>query len=159
MVEIRTWQQKDIDAYAALVNVRNVKDTDIAWSVSHYLSSFESGHLGLVAVQEQQVVGCLVASLVFEVADLLYIHVSSAVQRSGIAQKLLNRLVLDCRERNVERIVLEVRRSNRPALGLYRKMKFIDVAVRKAYYSATQYSAAEDAVILQLNLSDIHESK
>ncbi|MNC91836.1 ribosomal-protein-alanine N-acetyltransferase [compost metagenome] len=49
-----------------------------------------------------------------------------------------------------ERIFLEVRPSNAPALALYRRAGFGAIGVRRAYYPA--HHGREDAVVLELAL-------
>jgi ribosomal-protein-alanine N-acetyltransferase len=48
----------------------------------------------------------------------------------------------------VRLLLLEVRRSNRPALGLYRRLGFSVAALRRGYYSDT----GEDGIEMNLVL-------
>ena len=154
MADTRPWQLEDLEACGELATVQGIahQDKEPAWNLSHYQSSFNTGHLGFVAIQEQCIVGCVVASVVFEVADLLYIQVSPAAQGSGVAQELFQSLVWYCQEHKVERILLEVRPSNKRAIAFYRRLHFTEIDRRKAYYAATQNRVAEDALILQLGV-------
>ena len=52
------------------------------------------------------------------------------------------------RKHEVESLYLEVRTSNVPAIGLYKKLGFEKVGLRKAYYS----SPIEDAIVMQLKI-------
>ena len=52
-------------------------------------------------------------------------------------------------EEKPERITLEVRESNAPAIGLYQKLGFVEVGRRKNYYEKPR----EDAILMDLNLS------
>jgi len=69
-------------------------------------------------------------------------------RRAGLARLLLGHLVEEARARRVRLIVLEVRRSNEPALALYRSFGFQLARVRRDYYQRP----CEDALELVLEL-------
>ncbi len=76
-------------------------------------------------------------------------------RRAGLARLLLGHLVEDARARQVRLIVLEVRRSNEPALALYRSFGFELARVRRDYYQ----KPSEDAFELVLELEGAQTSK
>jgi [ribosomal protein S18]-alanine N-acetyltransferase len=67
-------------------------------------------------------------------------------QRTGIAMRLLLRLVREAISRGAEALTLEVRLSNRAAQELYRGFGFVPVGVRKDYYDFP--TGREDALIM-----------
>lgn len=96
-----------------------------------FLALDEGGQvLGFVALQET----------LYEV-EILQIAVKRAFQGQGLAQQLLAQLP------DQKEIFLEVRVSNLPAQGLYKKMHFEEIARRKNYY----HDPIEDAVIMKRN--------
>lgn len=96
-----------------------------------FLALDEGGQvLGFVALQET----------LYEV-EILQIAVKRAFQGQGLAQQLLAQLP------DQKEIFLEVRVSNQPAQGLYKKMHFEEIARRKNYY----HDPIEDAVIMKRN--------
>ena len=100
-------------------------------SSTYFLSLDEEGQvLGFVALQET----------LYE-AEVLQIAVKPAFQGQGLAQQLLAQLP------DQKEIFLEVRVSNQPAQGLYKKMHFEEIARRKNYY----HDPIEDAVIMKRN--------
>ena len=100
-------------------------------SSTYFLSLDEEGQvLGFVALQET----------LYE-AEVLQIAVKRAFQGRGLAQQLLAQLP------DQKEIFLEVRVSNQPAQGLYKKMHFEEIARRKNYY----HDPIEDAVIMKRN--------
>ena len=100
-------------------------------SSTYFLALDEEGQiLGFVALQET----------LYEV-EILQIAVKRAFQGQGIAQQLLAQLP------DQKEIFLEVRVSNQPAQGLYKKMHFEEIARRKNYY----HDPIEDAVIMKRN--------
>ena len=86
------------------------------------------------------------------------IAVEEPARKHGVASALLD---VYCRygAANLAFLTLEVRESNEPAIGLYRKYGFLEVGRRKHYYS----SPKEDAIIMTRefpkNLSDEEETK
>jgi ribosomal-protein-alanine N-acetyltransferase len=93
--------------------------------------------------------GAIVAFLVaWHVADELHIlnvATSPPHRRRGFARALLSATVAFSREKHVRHVLLEVRRSNRPAIALYRSMGFFAMGVRLKYYPD-----GEDAVEMWL---------
>lgn len=103
-------------------------------SSTYYLALDEEGQvLGFVALQET----------LYE-AEVLQIAVKRAFQGQGLAQQLLAQLP------DQKEIFLEVRMSNQPAQGLYKKMHFEEIARRKNYY----HDPIEDAVIMKRNSNE-----
>jgi ribosomal-protein-alanine N-acetyltransferase len=78
----------------------------------------------------------------------LCIHPSS--QRIGYGRRLLNALLLRAEECEVNKVFLEVRPSNKPALNLYYSTGFTQIGIRPAYYQSDY--GREDAVVLSLVL-------
>ncbi len=99
----------------------------------------------LVGVCEGVVEAVCVVWCSFETADLCAIVVSEGHRGQGIAGRLLCRAFDICRGYGVERMILEVRESSRPARALYAKLHFQPVCVRRLYYR----EPTEDAVVMQ----------
>lgn len=78
------------------------------------------------------VVGHAVASLAGDVVELQRIAVDAGARRTGVASALLD-AVLDLRA-DGERVLLEVREDNAPALGFYAARGFVELARRPRYY-------------------------
>jgi ribosomal-protein-alanine N-acetyltransferase len=74
---------------------------------------------------------------IWHVAD--EIHVLNLVtrpdrRRRGIARALLRHAIAHAQRASAVRLLLEVRRSNAPAIGLYRSLGFFAFGVRARYY-------------------------
>ena len=95
----------------------------------------------ILAVLEGQVLGFVAIQETLYEAEVLQIAVKRAFQGQGLAQQLLAQLP------GQKEIFLEVRVSNQPAQGLYKKMYFEEIARRKNYY----HDPIEDAVIMKRN--------
>ena len=139
---IRSMRPSDVPAVAAIEKATY----EFPWSPGIFRDCLLAGYLNLVLDRESEVVGYAVMSVAAGEAHLLNICVTEALRRQGIGARLLRYLLRQARIANAERMFLEVRPSNRPALQLYRKMGFRAVGVRKAYYKAA--GGKEDAVVL-----------
>jgi ribosomal-protein-alanine N-acetyltransferase len=104
---------------------------------------------------DEEVQGYIVFRSLFEEIEILNIAVSPALHKQGIGAALLRKVVHFALLRQdghdkCERIVLDVRKSNLPAITLYQNHRFSITHVRKAFYSD-----GEDAYHMQLDLVDL----
>lgn len=73
-----------------------------------------------------------------------------SMRRQGLAQALLTCGIQDMNDGQISQVMLEVRRGNRPARGLYAGMGFEEIGIRPGYYTPIPGSAVrEDAVIMR----------
>lgn len=92
--------------------------------------------------------GFAVASLTAQQAELETIAVAAENRRRGVARKLLGEIFEKLALAGATEAVLEVRASNQPALGLYRRRGFKETGRRPRYY----HDPIEDAVLMRLGL-------
>jgi len=69
-------------------------------------------------------------------------------RRRGYARMLLDDTLSFARTRGVRYVTLEVRRSNAPAIALYRSLGFVAIGVRPSYYADDN----EDAIVMLLTI-------
>ncbi len=98
--------------------------------------------------EEKPVLGYVGSQTCFEDADILNVCVAPAARRRGLAEALMLELERRLRPKGVEKITLEVRASNEPALRLYEKLGYARVGLRKN----SSETPREDALILQKSL-------
>jgi [ribosomal protein S18]-alanine N-acetyltransferase len=118
------------------------------WSTGLFLSelALKSARDYNVALIGEEVVGYSGVLYVDEESHLTNIAVDPAQHGRSIATRLLMHSIGHCLERNIDKMTLEVRVSNEPALALYRTFGFVPAGVRKNYYS----KPTEDALIMWL---------
>ncbi len=81
-------------------------------------------------------------------AELFYIHVSPPARGQGLGRLLLQSFIEHAStEFAADEIFLEVRPSNRDAIGLYSKLGFVEQTRRKRYYND-----GEDALVFTKDL-------
>ncbi|MCW8128625.1 ribosomal protein S18-alanine N-acetyltransferase [Microbulbifer halophilus] len=120
------------------------------WTERQYRDSLEAGHhCWLLADNSGEAIACCVVSQLFDEAEILDVAVAPAQRRRGIAQALLQRLIAEL-PKEIARVLLDVRVSNRAARSLYRKLGFSEDGLRRNYYPA-QGGGREDAVLMSLS--------
>ncbi|APR83409.1 Ribosomal-protein-S18p-alanine acetyltransferase [Minicystis rosea] len=93
-------------------------------------------------------VGFLVAWHVADELHVLNIATRPALRRRGVARALMDEALTYAAAEKIRILILEVRRSNRPAIKLYRGLGFTALGVRPGYYSDNN----EDAIEMMLTL-------
>lgn len=104
-----------------------------------------------VAREADHSLAFLVAWHVADELHVLSVATLPAARRRGIATSLMRASIEYARARHVRIVLLEVRRSNRPALRLYRGMGFTAMGVRPGYYGDN----GEDAIEMVLSLDPV----
>lgn len=106
--------------------------------------------LFLTAEEDGQVLGYIGVILVAPEGDITNVSVREESKGQGIGRALVEALLERTKERGIETLFLEVRKSNVPAIRLYTKQGFEEIGVRKNYYEAP----VEDALIMRREAPD-----
>lgn len=88
--------------------------------------------------------------LAWHVADELHVldvATHPELRRRGHGRALMQQSLAYAKEHHVRHVILEVRRSNNPAICLYRDMGFFAMGIRKRYYPDDE-DAVEMALVL-----------
>jgi len=120
------------------------------WTRQNFSDSLDAGYVCRVARLDGQLIGYFVISVAAGEAHLLNLSVAARAQRQGHGRALLEEIVALARSFGAERLFLEVRPSNSPAIALYSSAGFEQLAVRRGYYPA--HGGREDALIFSLRL-------
>lgn len=113
-------------------------------SVEAQLSSEQT--ICFVREEDGDVMGFVLGTEVCGEAELYRIAVLNEHRRKGVGEQLMSEFLSECNRRNAEKVFLEVRSRNAPAIALYKKSGFEEISVRKHYYND------DDAVIFAKNL-------
>lgn len=95
--------------------------------------------------------GFVLARVAVGEAEILTIGVDSRYARAGLGWRLMQAAVREARARSAETMFLEVDETNTSALGLYRKLGFLKVGERRAYYQSAD-GARTAALVMRLDL-------
>ncbi|HET9552586.1 MAG TPA: ribosomal protein S18-alanine N-acetyltransferase [Anaeromyxobacteraceae bacterium] len=111
-----------------------------AWSVM--LAAVEG------AGAAERIVGYVIFWLVHDEVHVLNVATAPEARRRGVGRALLSEAHAWGRRKACRLVTLEVRRSNLPALTLYRALGYKQVGVRPNYYT----EEGEDAIVMTLDL-------
>ena len=120
-----------------------------AWTVKSLEQLNQRGELGWVIEENGKIAGFLVARAVVAEAEILNLCVTPERRRSGLAEALLCEAVAELRRSRVDRLFLEVRESNTPAVCFYEKHNFRETGRRPGYYR----DPTEAAVLMMKELT------
>lgn len=98
----------------------------------------------LVALDDDRVIGYAGMWLILNEAHITNVAVDPDYRGLKVGETLMRCLINIAREKKAERMTLEVRPSNDVARNLYKKLGFVELGIRKGYYSDT----GEDAIIM-----------
>ena len=108
----------------------------------------------IVAEEDGKILGYAGAWLVFDEGHITNIAVDEAARGRGIGTMVTRALMQYAANMGVQYMTLEVRKSNLVAQGLYKKLGFIELGVRKRYYEDN----GEDAYLYVCqNMPEIEE--
>ncbi|WP_111412845.1 GNAT family N-acetyltransferase [Billgrantia lactosivorans] len=99
----------------------------------------------------ERLVGHAVIARLPYAAELQAMLVAPDMRRRGLAARLLEAVVEQSRQWGSERLLLEVRAGNVPAIALYRRAGFGEDGRRRGYYPPLEEAAdahREDAVLM-----------
>ena len=88
----------------------------------------------IVAEEDGRIWGYAGAWLIFDEGHITNIAVAESQRGRGIGKGVTRELMQYAANMGVQYMTLEVRKSNLVAQGLYKKMGFIELGVRKRYY-------------------------
>jgi ribosomal-protein-alanine N-acetyltransferase len=94
----------------------------------------------------ERIVGYLISWLVHDEVHILNVGTAPEARRIGVGRALMVEAAEAGRRKGARLSTLEVRRSNLPAIGLYRALGYREVGVRPRYYAEEN----EDAIVMTL---------
>ena len=136
------------------MNIQNIDDVvnidklsfKIPWSRDAYMLEIEKNKCARyrVIVKEGKVIAYGGMWIVVDEAHITNIAVHPDYREKGLGNAIVEDMLDLARFLNIASMTLEVRVSNTPAIKLYSKYGFTEVALRKGYYADTK----EDAIIM-----------
>lgn len=144
IVREMTWD--DLDQVMVIEN----ENFSVPWTETGFFTYLmRSDALFLVAEEDDTIFGYCGIIMAADEGDITNVSVQKEHQGQGIGAMLVKELEQRVKALGIEKIFLEVRQSNAPALALYEKQGFEHMGVRKNYYS----DPVEDAITMCRKLS------
>ena len=115
-----------------------------AWSMDNILEFYnnEYDYINILKA-DKELLGFIIFRIIGAEAEVMRIAVAKKYRHNCLGHILLQDMIAFCIVRYVENVFLEVRKSNIAAIKLYEKSEFIELGIRKDYYS----NPVEDAII------------
>lgn len=152
--------------YDRLQKIDALTQSQKPWSAATFCSLLSNTHHHLLYVTKQHMqattktsansvmVGFCLYQQLFESAEILRIATHPHYQRQGIGKQMLMALFDTLTQQQAQHILLEVRADNVAAIALYQQHGFVQIDIRKGYYSPKAHSEHElqpqvDALIMQ----------
>lgn len=141
VTHIQPGDREELDCIAKLT------DSDVNWTteLSRACARIWVARRG---TEEPEPIGFLLAWAVADELHVMNVATHPGKRRLGAGGALMQALVEHARSERVRLVLLEVRRSNRVAIRLYRAHGFRPIGVRRRYYADN----AEDAIEMMLAL-------
>jgi ribosomal-protein-alanine N-acetyltransferase len=121
------------------------------WTRSHFEAEMAKPYSRFLVLTDdetdQQIFGFIVFWMMFDECQILNVVVNPTYQKQGYGLLMVRQAVKDSLQKNLKRVVLDVRKSNLPAIQLYQKVGFLTSSVQKSFYSN-----GEDAYSMELRL-------
>jgi len=153
-VRIRKARKGDIDR---IIDIERSWQHLSHWSIDSYYrllndDSFTSSFVAEIEGDNGRpsIVGFVIFHIAADLSEIYNIAVEASHARSGIGHELMKAAFHESGRRKDRKVILEVRKSNSPAINFYLKFAFKITGERKNYYS----NPIEDAYIMELEISD-----
>ncbi len=126
-----------------------ISDFDDFWNSETLKNELKNNNsYYIVAKINNSIVGFAGIKTVLDEADIMNIVTKKDSRNSGIGSALFSSIINYAKSNNVKKITLEVNENNVPAIKLYKKFGFEQIAKREKYYNGT-----DNAIIMQLLIS------
>lgn len=155
-VQVRTGGLQDLQELMRLADLCSEVPhwTPAMWRQVVTSAEGEGRRAVLIAEEWGRMIGFGVIGLAVEVAEIESVAVDAASRRKGVGRSLCLALLAWAETRGAERVVLEVRVSNRAARALYEALGFREQGVRRRYYD----DPVEDAIVMAREVAELHDS-
>lgn len=134
--------EEDVAAVAAL----EAENFSRPWSYDAFLKTLsDENYIVMIAKEKDALLGYCVLLCTGDEADITNVCTAPEARGKGVATGMMTALMEEGRSRGVVEFFLEVRESNTPARGLYTKLGFEEIGLRKNYYEEPR----EHAVLMK----------
>jgi ribosomal-protein-alanine N-acetyltransferase len=138
-----------LDDLPELIGILQTSSPD--WTPALLEDCFEENYFHWVVCAKEEIEeikGFVVVRKNFDAWEIMQIVVDFQHQRQGLATHLLQFVIDTAKKNAMERVQLEVRKSNDAAITLYLQCGFCEVGMRKKYYPDK-----EDALLMDYFIS------
>lgn len=147
---IRRMTAQDVEKVAQIESANFTQP----WSENAFITALQSkDNILLVAERDSGIIGYICMYVVLDEGEITNVAVAQSSRGDGVGSLIMREAFGCAAKAGVQRIVLEVRVSNTPAIGLYKKMGFVELGIRKGFYDMPK----EDAYIMEYIVQKVGE--
>jgi ribosomal-protein-alanine N-acetyltransferase len=144
-IEIRKMAEADLEK---ALKIEQACFSD-PWSENAFRSDLNNELASLIVAEfEKTIVGFSNLYIVAGEIQIGNFAVAAGFRNRGVGKKLMERIFETARENNCGQLLLEVRKSNKPAVDLYKSYGFVETGTRKDYYN----NPKESAILMTMEL-------
>lgn len=143
---LRPMREADLNAVHAV----EVRAYEVPWTLGTFRDCLRANYSCWVLEHDAHVIGYFLLSVAAGEGHVLNICVDPKLQGQGLGRSMMGELLKVARQHRAERIFLEVRPSNPPAIQLYESLGFNEIGRRPRYYPSLD--GREDAVVMAMEL-------
>ena len=130
MISIKQIFEKDIELCYELDS-----NTISLWSKNQWASELKKEGIQIFGILRSNfVIGICVLQVVLDEAQINYFAVRQKYRKRGLGSYLMNYLIMLCKKRKINKLLLEVSQKNIIAEKFYNKFNFSTVGIRRNYY-------------------------
>lgn len=144
--DVRAMTHEDLDQVHDIETRSHIEP----WSKGIMGDCIDVGYSCLVLEENNKVCAYTIVRVAAGEAHILNICVDERRQGQGMGKYLLRKIIALAKKGYVEKVILEVRRSNLAAIKLYEDHDFSVIGERKDYYATAD--GREDAILYSLEL-------
>lgn len=148
-----TVREMQLDDLAEVMVIEN-ENFSVPWTEMGFFSFLlRDDTMFLVAEEDGKILGYMGIMMVLDEGEITNVSVSKYARRRGIGRALVGEMIRQMKRRGIVILHLEVRKSNDPAIELYRSFGFVKDGERKMYYE----EPVEDAVLMSCHTGNAIE--
>ncbi len=149
-MQIRRMNEKDASRLAEIEE----KCFSLPWSEQAFLDALQHGNALIIVAEEEDTASTILGYVCMYVAvdegEITNVAVNPMERKRGIASRLMEEIHRQAKQMQLNKIFLEVRKSNLPAQELYKKYAYEEVGIRKNFYQ----KPTEDAIVMMVDLQN-----
>ncbi len=152
MLIVRNTIESDLEAIASL----ECETFSDAWTLKSIQDTFRQSQAFIVTAElDGKVAGYCIVYFVLDEGEIARVAVDHSCRRQGVGHSILEQVEKICGEKNIVRLMLDVRESNESARKFYQSLGFKEDGLRKNFYSLPE----ENAILMSKNLilSDVNK--
>ena len=148
MLNFRKFEDNDLDRVAELEQ----QAFSDAWTRNSIYETSRQGQAFITVAEEAgEVAAYCIIYYVLDEGEIARIAVDERWRRKGVGRGLLDYTCVCCKEKQIDRLLLDVRESNANARAFYKKYGFVEDGIRKNFYEMPK----EHAVLMSMTIDSL----